>query len=98
MKDMTTKSKFIDNDSTKHDIAVANDENVEIDSNLFVQKKYSDYVELANTYDEHLYSKLNFYYLTEELNTRGYDVYRGGGYLGFTPNSENTEMGIFHMF
>lgn len=89
---------FIDNDSQAHDIAIGTDDNLLIDSNLFGQKKFSDYIALTNTYDEHLYSKLNFYYLTEEINSRGYETYHSGGYLGFTPSSGSSEMGIFHMF
>jgi hypothetical protein len=51
------------------DIAIASDANLEIDNNIFAQKKYSDYVTLTNTYGEHIYSKLMFYYLTEEVNS-----------------------------
>ena len=47
---------------------------------------------------EVLNASLKFYYLTDEKESTGYDSYRGGGYLGFTPNSWYSDMGIFHQF
>lgn len=43
-------------------------------------------------------SSLLFYYLDEQKGTRGYELYDGEGYIGFTPSSWSDEMGIFHMF
>jgi hypothetical protein len=38
-----------------------------------------------------------FYFLSEELQTSGYEVYNGGGFFGITPSSWKN-MGIFSMF
>lgn len=43
-------------------------------------------------------TSLKFYYLTEEKESTGYELYANGGYLGFTPSSWHSDMGIFHMF
>jgi hypothetical protein len=43
-------------------------------------------------------SSLRFYYLDKQIQTSGYELYHGGGYLGFTPSSWSDHMGIFHMF
>ena len=43
-----------------------------------------------------LNASLKFYFLTEEKESTGYELYKGGGYLGFTPNSWHSDMGIFH--
>lgn len=43
-------------------------------------------------------ASLKFYYLTEEIESTGYEAYQGGGWIGFTPNSWNTDMGLFHLF
>ena len=45
-----------------------------------------------------LNSSLKFYYLTEEKDSSGYELYSNGGFMGFTPSSQQTDMGIFHMF
>ena len=43
-------------------------------------------------------SSLFFYYLESQKETRGYELYDGEGYIGFTPSSWSNDMGIFHMF
>jgi len=58
-----------------------------------------NYFQLLDDGDkEVLNSSLKFYYLTEEKESTGYDLYQGGGYLGITPNSWHSDMGVFHMF
>ena len=68
-----------------------------IDNNLFKQNKLENFVTLHQE-DRNLNATLKFYYLTEEKESTGYELYKEGGYLGFTPASWNSDMGIFHMF
>lgn len=59
----------------------------------------SDNINIRNTWSwESLTARLNFYYLEDEITSGGEDIYKGGGYFGFTPDSSNTDMGLFHMF
>ena len=50
------------------------------------------------TLDDEFNSTLQFYYLYEEKESSGYDLYKGGGYFGVTPSSWQSEMGVFHQF
>ena len=41
-------------------------------------------------------ASLKFYYLLNQEDRKGYEQYYSGGYLGFTPSSHISEMGIFN--
>jgi len=56
-----------------------------------------DYISIESS-QVSLNSSLKFYYLDLEEKSEGYDIYQGGGYVGFTPSSWNSSMGLFTMF
>ena len=68
-----------------------------IDNNIFGQKKMQNYVAF-HAENEELNSTMQFYFLTEEKESSGYELYKGGGYFGVTPSSWHSEMGLFHQF
>jgi hypothetical protein len=57
-----------------------------------------NYISVPGTQGRTFNSSLKFYYLDKQGETAGSELYKGGGYLGFTPSSWSNEMGIFHMF
>jgi hypothetical protein len=67
---------------------------ITIDGDQFSHKKMKNFVNFPGAFN----SSLQFYYLEEQKETSGYELYNGGGYLGFTPSSWSNDMGIFHMF
>ena len=71
---------------------------ITIDFNHFSHQVMKNYVSVPGTQGRTFNSSLKFYYLDKQGETSGYELYKGGGYLGFTPSSWSDEMGIFHMF
>lgn len=82
-----------------HEVMIKSHQELFIDNNLFQQEKLQNFITFQN-YDnsQRFNSSLKFFYLTDELDSSGYELYENGGYMGFTPSSWKSDMGIFHMF
>lgn len=51
-----------------------------------------------NTIEGELFNaSLKFYFLSEAREQKGFELYKGGGYLGITPSSWLSDMGLFYM-
>ena len=50
-----------------------------------------------NSNGQTLNLSMAFYYLDVEEESAGYELYNGGGYIGFTPGAHVNEMGIFNL-
>ena len=73
---------------------------ITIDANKFSHKIMQNFISFPQSVDSNqaFNSSLYFYYLESQKETKGYELYDGEGYLGFTPSSWNDDMGIFKMF
>jgi hypothetical protein len=85
--------------ATHQEVQAESEENqIEIDENKFSYKFVKNFVSMSGSIGKPFNSSMQFYYLDKQKETAGYELYHGGGYLGFTPSSWSDEMGIFNMF
>ena len=68
-----------------------------IDNNVFEQSKMQNFVSVTQG-KQIVNFTANFFYLSQEKESSGYEIYRSGGFLGFTPSSWKNDMGLFNMF
>lgn len=96
-KDSYTHEWVEQDDDIKKPPQETNNSLIIIDNTIFSHKKLQNYITIYANHQK-LNSSMQMYFLNNVVESSGFQLYKGGGYMGITPSSWQSEMGIFHMF